>query len=461
MNLNFNLNPDAYTFLELSNLLSLKKNYNDKDVIVGKKKILSQLQKNNSLGMEERRNIAFFIDTISNKLIANINKDKSSKAGTWAEKTVPVEQYDSNILITNPNIQPGLEANISDGRITSTGIDVPPGYINPINVKTISQAVNIDSRFRQEYYKTKSTDFSVTLTEPQRKVVSMHVGALEIPTCWYAVSQSLENNCFLIIENNRIKKNPCSAWLVTMPDGNYEAWWIGASCAASVIQSVNQSIELAQPGTIDEDGRFTPSSGDTLSVTKDIAYTLDHRNGKSVFATPAGANTTNDNDGGKNYSIRFNIDSAGNLDMNVNIQLRFGWMLGFRAAQYNITLSDGKGIGAVSEAPCYITRARYGFLSINDYQNNSTIPFIMNYTDSSSDIHVISRINLASIQSDYEAYQSADNPGVGDSTNITREYFGPVDIQRLDIKILDEYGRILDLVNMDWSLTLIFSKLYD
>ena len=33
MNLNFNLNPDAYTFLELSNLLSLKKNYNNKDVI--------------------------------------------------------------------------------------------------------------------------------------------------------------------------------------------------------------------------------------------------------------------------------------------------------------------------------------------------------------------------------------------------------------------------------------------
>ena len=461
MNLNFNLNPDAYTFLELSNLLSLKKNYNDKDVIVGKKKILSQLQKNNSLGMEERRNISFFIDTISNKLIANITKDKSSNAGTWAEQTVPVEQYGSNILITNPNIKPGREANISDGRITSTGVDVPPGYINPINVKTITQAVNIDSRFRQEYYKTKSTDYSVTLTEPQRKVVSMSVGALEIPTCWYAVSKSLENNCFLIIENN--SNSDTKAWLVTMPDGNYEAWWIGASYAASVIQSVNQSIELAQPGTIDEDGIFTPSSGDPLSVTEDIAYTLDHRNGKSVFATPT---LNNDGDGDdvikkRNYSIRFNIDSAGNLDMNVNIQLRFGWMLGFRAAQYNITLSDGKGIGAVSEAPCYITRARYGFLSINDYQNNSTIPFIMNYTDSSSDIHVISRINLSASQSDHEAYQSADNPGVGDSTNITREYFGPVDIQRLDIKILDEYGRIVDFVNMDWSLTLIFSKLYD
>ena len=457
MNLNFNLNPDAYTFLELSNLLSLKKNYNDKDVISGKKKIISQLQKNNSLGMEERRNISFFIDTISNKLIANITKDKGSKAGTWAEKTVPVEQYGSNILITNPNIQPGLAANISEGRITTSGVDVPPGYINPINVKTISQAVNIDSRFRQEYYKTKSTNFSVTLTEPQRKVVSMSVGALEIPTCWYAVSKSLENNCFLIIDNNSDTNTP-DAWLVTMPDGNYEAWWIGEACTGSVIQSVNQSIELAQPGTIDEEGMFTPNDSVVpLSVTENIAYTLDHRNGKSVFATPAGA----DNDDGKKYSIRFNIDSAGNLDMNVNIQLRFGWMLGFRAAQYNITLNDGKGIGAVSEGSCYITRARYGFLSINDYQNNSTNPFIMNYTDSSSDVHVISRINLAAYQSQYVAYQSADNPGVGDSTNITREYFGPVDIQRLDIKILDEYGRILDFVNMDWSLTLIFSKLYD
>ena len=40
--------------------------------------------------------------------------------------------------------------------------------------------------------------------------------------------------------------------------------------------------------------------------------------------------------------------------------------------------------------------------------------------------------------------------------NLISKYFGPVDIQRLTIQILDEYGRVLDLNNMDWSFVLSF-----
>ena len=44
------------------------------------------------------------------------------------------------------------------------------------------------------------------------------------------------------------------------------------------------------------------------------------------------------------------------------------------------------------------------------------------------------------------------------NSNRTREYFGPVDIQRLTIQLKDEFGRIIDLNNMDWSFTLAFEK---
>ena len=37
-----------------------------------------------------------------------------------------------------------------------------------------------------------------------------------------------------------------------------------------------------------------------------------------------------------------------------------------------------------------------------------------------------------------------------------RQYFGPVDIQKLQIQLLDEYGRILNLNNMDYSFCLTF-----
>ena len=50
---------------------------------------------------------------------------------------------------------------------------------------------------------------------------------------------------------------------------------------------------------------------------------------------------------------------------------------------------------------------------------------------------------------------------IRDRLNRTREYFGPVNIDRLHISLLDEYGRELELNNMDWSMTLVFEHLYD
>jgi hypothetical protein len=43
----------------------------------------------------------------------------------------------------------------------------------------------------------------------------------------------------------------------------------------------------------------------------------------------------------------------------------------------------------------------------------------------------------------------------------SRQYFGPVDIQKMQIQLLDEYGRILDLNNMDYSFCLSFQTIYD
>ena len=54
----------------------------------------------------------------------------------------------------------------TDGRLVS--VATPAGYMNPINVRTIEQSLNIDSRFRKNYYTTQSTNFSVTLPEPQK-----------------------------------------------------------------------------------------------------------------------------------------------------------------------------------------------------------------------------------------------------------------------------------------------------
>ena len=42
-----------------------------------------------------------------------------------------------------------------------------------------------------------------------------------------------------------------------------------------------------------------------------------------------------------------------------------------------------------------------------------------------------------------------------------RQYFGPVDIQKFNIQLLDEYGRIVQMNFMEYSFCLTFTSVYD
>ena len=42
-----------------------------------------------------------------------------------------------------------------------------------------------------------------------------------------------------------------------------------------------------------------------------------------------------------------------------------------------------------------------------------------------------------------------------------RQYFGPVNINKVNIQLLDEYGRILDMHSMDYSFCVTFNVVYD
>jgi hypothetical protein len=43
----------------------------------------------------------------------------------------------------------------------------------------------------------------------------------------------------------------------------------------------------------------------------------------------------------------------------------------------------------------------------------------------------------------------------------SRQYFGPIDIARLQIRLLDVYGRVLDLNGADYSFCISLNVIYD
>ena len=440
---NFNLDSESYQDNEIEILFNLKTPYNKTDIHKAKEILINQLFKdeNNSLGVEKQREIRFFIDTIATRIQNKINNS--------------VTEYGSNFIIENNNTLVGKSARLTEGRLTDGGEAVPPGYINPINVRTITQTVNIDTRFRPNYYGTKSTQFHLTLPNIQKNVVKMRLSSIELPMSYHAISRTNGNSTCLIIDTS----NNTDCWIVNLPDGNYEQSWAKESKASHIETAMNNAISTATKATIDiTTGIVTnPLAGGKLDPLNDICFTLDRVSGRSVFARPSPGTSITLKNG---FIVRFNVDENGNLNNDLNIQLRLGWQLGFRVAEY-ICGTTAKNGACVSEGVCLICGPRYGLLSIEDYQKNTSPSYIVAYADSIIQNNVITRINLASIQADVGVYQVSNDLGLTSQVARTREYFGAVNIQKLFISLYDEFGRVIDLNNMDWSFTLEFERLYD
>ena len=464
---NFILDSDFYKDHEVETLFHLTRPYSIPDIQNAKEKLARQLATDASLalGVEKQREILFFIDTIAQRLQnASMTQSASMQSARMQSASMqsasvqnalpPVIQQGTNFLIENPDRQAGAAALITQGRITTGSGQAPPGFMNPLNVRTIMQAISIDSRFRPNYYSTKSTNFDVVLPAMQKNVVSMRVASIELPTTYYAVSLANANSTLIIID----EANGSDAWLLTLPDGNYEQSWANNSQAAIIETSMVDAILAAQPGSVDANGVFTLNPAGTALTAQDLTFTVDRVSGKAVFGVPPLSVTSIFLVAG--FRLRFNVDPTGTLQQAAQLQLRLGWQLGYRAPEYVAPQINGNYVQA-SEGICLVCGPRYGFISVEDYQKNTGPSYIVAYANSVLQDNIITRINLAELQADVGVYQSSSDPGLSNQLNRTREYFGPVDIQRMHIALFDEFGRVIDLNNMDWSLTLAFELLYN
>ena len=71
---------------------------------------------------------------------------------------------------------------------------------------------------------------------------------------------------------------------------------------------------------------------------------------------------------------------------------------------------------------------------------------------------ILARVSLAPLLSTVSNGTSlADQFNPGD---FIRNYFGPVDIEKLRLTVVDEFGRVINLNNMDLSMALTFVCLY-
>ena len=399
-----------------------------------------------------------------------------------------VEQHGDNFLITRPSVQVGIAGDFKNGKSVLTG--APPGIVNPIAMSTIKRALNVDTRFRSNYYTTRSTDFVFNIPYKFENVTSMSVATYEMPLTYYAVSQQYENNCIAFQWEYTPTGYPNvpnfdMQYTLLIPDGNYNA---------SFQTGNGTPIETAINGIL---------KGTELAMQTGLAFSVDRTSGRSIFAcnsaTDAAGNLLPlDGTGSANsrtpyigaMRIVFNVKAV--IDRTANSATRgitdfgssfqndtrplpyfLGWQLGFRTAVYemyggmdasgNMDM-DASGNrapqAAVSEGICLITGPNYVFLCIDDYNNNVNNYYASAFGSSTIAPNIIARLNIKQQIGSAGAFNVISGESLSTSLTYSREYFGPVDIQRIRITLVDEFGRVLDLNNMDWSFALMFECLY-
>jgi hypothetical protein len=430
----FDLNISNYTINELEKMLELRNGYTKAEIItqttIFKDKVLGE----NNMPISKKNDIVDFLNKASNKIIKKLTlslektQDDFTPAFEKMTNTI-IPGNSSSAVIEKPSVVAGLNWPKFSGRLIDNA-DQPPGIINPINVRTIKRTINLDTRFRPNYYTSSSTDFSLTLPVRIKNAVSMRIASIEIPISWYVVAKYWGNSFFKIEWGTKTGNDFQYNYTVKIPDGNYEPFWQAATEATDIASTINT---------------FMHANVDP--ILQNIVFNVDRTSGRSGFAWKSGVTPAN-------FRVTFSIDENGNSDFSTILQFRLGWLLGFRVGFY-------EGLSIVSEGICYMKGPRYAFISINDFNNSVSNYFISAFSSSLLQKDIIARINLTYIQQQQGVYQTGQDDGLSTQINRQRSYFGPVDIERLEIKLLDEFGRIIDLNNMDWSMALTMECLYD
>ena len=421
-NAKFDLNISNYTKPELEQLFDLPSNYDESIVEMQETKLRQNIMNDTSIVSSVKTQTLNFISEVKKTLIIrNINLGNNSNSNSNSNGN---SNHPNPIAVAKKiyNLERGLEPSavvssgstfIIDKPLTPYGQSQPSefyqGSINPLNKRILKQNINIDTRFRDNYYTTIATNFHLELPIRLTQVVSLQLSSLELPETFYTISSAFGNNFFVLIVEGE------SYLIVIIPDGNYTD--IGLQTY------LNDFIQTQ-----------------TIPAYQDIRFNTDIYSNKMVASSTTGT---------VQFSIDFRTNIEGFEDLQEPLQMKLGWLMGYRRGFYtdNTTYT--------SESFVDLTGPKYLYLVVDDFNNSVNDGFYGAFRSSILNKNILARI---SIQGNANNIVSQNNLSL---ITTPRQYFGPVDILKLHIQLLDEYGRVLNINYTDYSFCLTFQTIYN
>jgi len=438
--MNFDLNIKNYNKKELEDIFELPTVYN-KDVLDEKEFVMKKnIIMNVSVSEETKAQIFGFIEDAKNIILSSLDDTFKHDIDVLenvynAEFTLkPVNIFESggNQVVQDKNINHYANAYVND---------FVKGVINPIKQTTIRNTLNIDTRFRENYYGSSSTNFQVDLPVKISSILTMDLTAIEIPQTFMNISKQMGNNFFTI---NVQVGDIYESGTIVIPTGSY--------LYSDLINYINNYMSTVFSSSIYLKYIYFTSNVSNILTSGSFLLGI-----SGSGQTIVGINTSYLDPSGSagidgelfNFSLHFDLKIDENTD-DTPLPLKLGWMLGFRNGVY-----ENNSV-YVSEGLSNIAGPQYVFLVVDDYNNNVNNGFYSAFTNSLLNKNILARISLQQFNI-YNVTNQSNLPII----SYPRQYFGPVDIQKLHVQLLDEYGRVVNLNNMDFSFCLSFQTVYD
>jgi hypothetical protein len=390
-------------------------------------------------------------------------------------------------------------------------VPVAQDSLNPNLKNTISRFVNLDSQFRQitSGVESSSTDYTLDLSDPLTNVLSIRMYSYQIPYCWYVIDTVYGNTCFWITAT---KDGVVYNVPVTVPPGNYTP--------TQFTETLNTILNgLFPPSPADPYVVYNTNNGKLTLNLYGGAYPGLTIDGTSIIPPFDIDETTIITF--FDYTAQLQCETNC-VNKSFYLNQTLGWIMGFRAPFVNVNPSGNTGVGIVDlNGTKYLilviddynqNHVNNGLVSITEYSNvlklpsyySPDLPFTClsatpndginsEYTKTqimlpsaprtltNSQLYTINEINRnrnnntnhrakAPTSTDILAMIPIKPTGLSTGSLIIefsgslqdniRTYFGPVNIDRMRVKLLNDKGNVLNMNGADWCVTLICDCLY-
>ena len=415
-----NLNIHNYSVMELKELFNIPETYNEIDVEMSTEKLKERINSRTNVDIQIKNDTLQFLEQA--KAVLKEPKNMLSSG---------------NIVVKNPE-----KINRKEQYLFHHAENMFPKKVNDPAKTRPALNINIDTRFRPNYYITEATNFTLNLPYKLRGVTSISLSNAGMEDAmFYNVTKEMGNNFFWIhaygpnynpdISNN-LQPSQYEETCVFVNDGAYST--------DNIISLINQFLQNLTSSNylqylfLTGNSPFSGGTGQQVIFGISSNYYTRNNLGPSSEMIQNTPNFT--------FSLDFQANRQGDPDLYTPLPSKMGWALGFRNGLYvnNSTY--------LSEASCTMTGPRYFYVCMDDGQVNYQNSWMNAFTNSMVAGNLLARISVPSTRSSVSNVQSFMR------VSGSRSYSGPVDLERLGFQIRDEFGRLLPGYNCDINLTL-------